>query len=324
MIRIITVNWKGYSDTLECLESLLAADLPPRTIIVVADNESNQELSNKTLDNLINKINGHHEKIEHDEVLIVRHKDIEIHWICIPTNTGYSRANNIGAIYSDKLHGISFEYTWLLNNDTIIDKHALTSMINRMKEDANNKICGSVLLYYDEKTTIQSTGVKYNKYNAKGLNINNNKDYLSTKPKIRALSPDFVVGASILIENKFFTRVGYLSEDYFLYFEEIDLSQKMLPNEKIVVCEESLVYHKEGASIGTNTRQQSSPTSIYHYTISSLIFTKKHFKYIFPIVVAIYTAKLILFIAQKNKDKTKGLGLALKDFFTRNRRIGKI
>nr|VUD34091.1 rhamnosyltransferase [Raoultella sp. NCTC 9187] len=60
---------------------------------------------------------------------------------------------------------------------------------------------------------------------------------------------DYIIGASFFITNKVLRDVGELSEDYFLYFEEIDYCIRAKnKGYNIFPISDSVVYHKEGAS----------------------------------------------------------------------------
>jgi GT2 family glycosyltransferase len=51
-------------------------------------------------------------------------------------------------------------------------------------------------------------------------------------------------------------RVGLMQEDYFLYYEEIDWAERarrISPPFSLGYAADSIVYHKEGASAGTNS-----------------------------------------------------------------------
>lgn len=60
---------------------------------------------------------------------------------------------------------------------------------------------------------------------------------------------DYVVGASMFVRKTFIEEVGYMSEDYFLYFEELDwILRGKACGWNIGYIPEAIVFHKEGGS----------------------------------------------------------------------------
>jgi hypothetical protein len=80
-------------------------------------------------------------------------------------NRGFAAGNNIGIKYA--LAKDDFEYIWLLNNDTVIEKNTLSKACMRLQNADNQKskigIVGSKLLFYDNPDIIQGIGGLYNK-----------------------------------------------------------------------------------------------------------------------------------------------------------------
>ncbi len=59
---------------------------------------------------------------------------------------------------------------------------------------------------------------------------------------------DYVVGASMFVRKTFIEEVGYMSEDYFLYFEELDWILRGKACGSYRISPEAIVFHKEGGS----------------------------------------------------------------------------
>lgn len=67
-------------------------------------------------------------------------------------NLGFAGGSNVGIRYTLGKDG--FEYVWLLNNDTVIDKDALSEMVKLSDSDEKIGMVGSKLLYYDKPNII--------------------------------------------------------------------------------------------------------------------------------------------------------------------------
>ena len=110
----------------------------------------------------------------------------------------------------------------------------------------------------------------------------------------------------MLIKKELVDKIGYLPEEYFMYYEDVDYCTKAIKNNfKIGVCYNSVIYHKESASSGGD----GNPFAIEWNTRNRMIFIKKYkckgiltkiFFYITRIIVGIkylITGKKQKFIA---------------------------
>jgi len=62
----------------------------------------------------------------------------------------------------------------------------------------------------------------------------------------------YVSGASAFVRIGCLKQVGPMNEQYFLYFEEIDWATRACGLYTMGYCAASMVYHKEGRSIGSH------------------------------------------------------------------------
>jgi len=264
-VYIILLNYNGWQDTIECLESVLKNDYKNYQIIVV-DNDS----PNNSMDYIISWAKGK-QKVNYYENFQLKHlsqpfekkplefilydkeealnartlekeKKLNNSFIFIQAgeNTGFAGGNNIGIKYA--LSKDDFEYIWLLNNDTVIEKNSLSSLVAYANKNQLG-ISGSSLMYYDNPKKIQAYGGHINKFFGTCTHI---VDIKEIQNKL-----DYVVGASFLINKKVIDKIGLLPEDYFLYYEETDYCFNARNNEfKLGIDIKSIVYHKEGVSTG--------------------------------------------------------------------------
>ncbi|MDD4721926.1 MAG: glycosyltransferase family 2 protein, partial [Acidaminococcaceae bacterium] len=190
-------------------------------------------------------------------------------------NFGFAGGNNVGLRFA--LAQNNFDYVWILNNDTVVCKDSLTELVNTMEADTSIGICGSKLMYYDTPIKVQSLGGKYNKV----LGISNH-----IVDKNDSLNIDYVVGASMLVSKVFIETIGFMQEDYFLYYEDLDWSVRGKKFFKLAYNLNSVVYHKEGASTGGNTKDKDNKSKIsdYYSIRNRVFFTKKYFKWYLPTV----------------------------------------
>lgn len=292
-VYIILVNWNGWEDTIECLRSLEELDYADYSVIVVDNGSTDRSV----------------EEIERRFPYITLLKNDE--------NRGFAGGNNTGIEYALDREA---DYVWLLNNDTVVDRKALSHLVERMEEDADIGICGSWLIYYHQRGATQAWGGgRFNKWIGTIQSFGQNKP-VDSMPNRQAIEKklDYVVGASILVSRKFINTVGLLNEEYFLYYEEIDWAMRAKEQFKLGFAPRSRVYHKEGASTGGRQSQQTnrSKQSDYYQLKNRLKFTYKFFPLYLPCVYASVFYALINRIKRAQWDR---IPMILKLMFTFNK-----
>jgi GT2 family glycosyltransferase len=225
LVYIILLNYRGAQHTLACLDSLRQLDYPNYKIVVI-DNASPD-----------------------DSATILRARQTknpgEFHFIQSTENLGYSGGNNLGIIHAlananAKAIADSNAYIWLLNNDTTVDAHALTALVQEAHKTRG--LVGSLLLYPDGN--YQQVGTRLNWWTggAKGYRETDVQDSMP----VETLS-----GASMLIPFPVLRRVGLLDPSFFLYFEDGEFSLRCRrAMVSLTVTPGSKVYHEEGATTG--------------------------------------------------------------------------
>lgn len=285
MVYIIILNWKNASDTIECLKSVIRLE-NVQFRIVICDNASPDNSYEEIKSWLLRRIE---EDIALTNVFIIelangsRHvtgrgeKKNPIYLIQTGKNLGYAGGNNVGIRFA--LDQSDMKYVWLLNNDTEVAPDSLFHLVERCQSNSKIGICGSKLVYYDDRTKLQGLGGIYHPLfcrvtiHAENENSANQFNDDTTEEMI-----DYVIGASMLITKSLLTETGLLNEEYFLYFEELDIAFRAKSRFRISSASKSIVYHKEGASIG------KSLLSDYYSLKNRITFTKKNNKLYFPTV----------------------------------------
>lgn len=328
MIYIILVNWRGYKDTIECLESLMHLQRVSVRIVVV-DNESSDEGVSLIRSWAHQSKQPQGEGNVWDVVQMASRKEPNELWvgdarefpvaghtavniIRNPENSGFAGANNIGMRVA--LADPRCLYIWLLNSDTVVAPNALEEMLGVIGTSEEVGICGSTLVYYDAPDTVQSIGGVFNRFTGRGVNLQNGTpvahiDRIDIKPG----AIEYIVGASMLIPRKFVETIGLMDERYFLYFEELDWIYRSRDRYTVAWARKSIVYHKEGRSIGTNSRGRSSLTSLYYYNASFLRFTTKFSAYLLPLIVTKLAAVALIYALRADIGGFRAIVTAMTD-----------
>lgn len=292
-VFIILVNWNGWEDTVECLESLEKLAYPNYSVVVVDNNSSDRSV-------------GH-----------IRNQFSDIRLIESNTNRGYAGGNNLGVEYA-LAHNA--DYVWLLNNDTVVDQQALSALVKRMEEDSTIGICGSKLLYYHQRDTIQAlAGGGYNRWFALTDNFGE-KQPASTVIDREAIEAelDFIIGASMLVSRSFLEEVGLLCEDYFLYYEEIDWGIRAGSKFDLGFAPKSLVYHKEGASIEASNRNKNNKSRLsdYYLVRNRFKLTYKFYPHLLPLM---YITTIWTIVNRIRRGQWGRIPMIIKLMFTFNK-----
>ena len=251
-VFIVILNWNGLEDTLACLESLKGLDYPDYEVVVV-DNDSSDGS---------------------EEVLRERFSQHII--LQSGANLGFAGGTNVGLRYA-LTHGA--DYAWLLNNDTLVEPDALAQLVKRMQEKLDAGLCGSTLVYHHDRSKIQAYGgATYNKWLSTSRHLGQDAPR-SQEVNVEEVEAqlDYLVGASCLASKPLLEEVGLLSEDYFLYYEELDWATRAKGRYTLAFAPESIVYHKEGGSIGSSSEgAKKSRLADYYGVRNRLLYTRKH------------------------------------------------
>lgn len=313
-VYIILVNWNGWRDSIECLESALRLDYPNFRVLL-CDNAS----ADGSLERLADWADGR-APYSAPESSPLRHltspplpKPLE--WaridrdraeradlagdprlILVETgaNLGFAGGNNVGMRYA--LARGDADYVWLLNNDTLVEPDCLTAMVRRLQRSAQPASCGSRILYYDDPAVVQALGGgRFNRWTA--ICSQSLGRFL---PASQAVDPaqyerqmTYIVGCSWLLPRDYLESVGLMDERYFLYYEEVDWVLAARGRYALCYADDARVYHKEGSSIGSPTGERpSSLLSDFYIFRNKLWITRKYFPlglpsvYLFSLVQA--------------------------------------
>jgi len=292
-VSIIILNWNGWRDTIECLESLYRITYPNYDIIVVDNNSQNDSIQKIKeyaegkieVDSKFFKYNPSNKPIKVFEISEDEAKqgdfnkplyekfDPDRRMILIKNNDNYGFAggNNVGIKFA--LCALNPEYVLLLNNDTVVDKNFLRELVKIAERDEKIGIVGPKIYYYSNPDIIWHAGGKINMWLGKRTMRGYQK---RDGPEYGLLSNvDFVAGAALLIKVKTIQEVGLLDTTYFVYTEDVDWCHRATKaGYNIMYVPTAKVWHKVSISSGGEV----SPVSLYYITRNTLIFMKKHAK----------------------------------------------
>jgi GT2 family glycosyltransferase len=267
-VYIVLVNWNGWKDTVECLESIYRSDYRNYQVVVV-DNGSDDD-SVRHLKAWANREFSLWKPPCHPlRGLSIPPVAMEIPLVSCSSETaqrggdgqgekacpggragagryplvliegrqnlGFGRANNIAFRYISAKN--DFKYVWLLNNDTVVEPDSLSLMVQAASPSP--AIVGSLLRHYDNPGKVQAYGGGY---------VSTLTGRVKTEDRARPERLDFVTGASLMIDGESLRKIGWFDDKIFMYFEDIEYCIRARAIGIPLRLSRAVVYHKIGAS----------------------------------------------------------------------------
>jgi len=341
-VSIIVLNWNGWEDTVECLESIYQIKYPNYEVLVM-DNDSQDDSIHKikqyaqglvTVESGFfeyDSLNKPLEVFEFTEKEYLNPENIKTNLNPIPSdkklilllnneNYGYAKGNNLAMNFVlDKLDS---DYILVLNNDTVVHENLLLELVNAAEEDANIGCVTPKVYYYDYKgrrDVISHAGEKFNLYIGRGKRFC--KDQVDKGQCNQSRMVDTIEGCSILLKTGVLEKVGLFDPLYFAYWEDTDLSFRIRQNGyQLLYVPQAKIWHK----VGVSWDSYFSYFVIYHYMVRNRLIFMRRFasrlqKITFTLFFIFYILANIILMLFKEDLKTSKEGLraiynGLKDF----------
>jgi len=288
-VFIIILNWNGFKDTKECINSLLKITYKNYHIVIVDNGSDSNEI-----DELSNYAN----------VISIVRSDV---------NLGFTGGNNLGIKYSLSKGA---EFILLLNNDTTVEPDFLEPLIqiNNLRENAG--ISAPQINYFCEPKKIWTYGGSISKLRSSGFAYSDEFE-VKSDPDIKKV--DFVSGCCMLIKRDVFETIGLFDEKFFLYIEDTDFCYRTKEaGYNIFVTNQSKIYHK----VGSSTSEKLKQLPLYYTTRNRLYFAKKNFRgfYLFSAIYLFVAmiVKSVFWILNGNFKNIYAVKKAFVDFFKGN------
>ncbi|OCB78710.1 glycosyltransferase family 2 protein [Flavobacterium crassostreae] len=229
-IAAVLINYNSSSLTQECIESILKNTDPSLNFqIIVVDNCSEKE------DFL--QLQKYCDQTKFEHLQLVRSK----------INTGFGAGNMLGVHYACAKH-LAF-----INNDTVFLNDCLSILIKALQ---NNPTIGMVggQSFKEDGTPMQAfdhfASVTKAFFGRDFIEKCNPKKYPKRKATyLNPLAVSYVQGSFMVIRNQDFNAVGGFDTNIFLYYEETDISKRLLKiNKSCFLIPDAKYIHHHGAS----------------------------------------------------------------------------
>ena len=242
-ILAIIVTWNKKEYVLKLLKALRDLDYPAdRLDVVVVDNASTDGTPEA-----------------------VREGFPEVHLIVNDKNLGGSGGFNTGLSYAYSLPRGTYKYLWLLDNDVLPHREALSWMVRTLEENPVYGACGSVMMQLDFPWRINEIGAFFS-YSTGELRLNYHlleipslvgKDvaeliksridlsqYITNLPDV--VEVGYSAAASLLVRDDVARRIG-LFKDFFIHYDDVEWCLRMRKEGyPVVVSTRSIIWHLSG------------------------------------------------------------------------------
>ena len=240
-LSIITVNYNGFKDTCELIESIPVSE---RIEVIIVDNASTN-----------------------NEASLLQEKYPNTKIVRSSKNLGFAGGNNLG------IKAAQGKYLFFINNDTLFKEFNIQSLIDRLESSPNiGGVCPKIRFTW-ENQPIQFAGyTPLSKITVRNKAIGFMEDDLN-QYNIAHPTP-YAHGAAMMIKREVINKVGLMPECYFLYYEELDWSMMITRAGYEIWYEPACtIYHKESRTTG-----QNSPLRTYYITRNRLLLVKRNWK----------------------------------------------
>ncbi|MBI1227876.1 MAG: glycosyltransferase [Bacteroidetes bacterium] len=246
MVSIITVNYNSLEVTCEMLESIRKFGGQQVEVIVV-DNASVEDPSE-----------------------FLRNHFPEVIYVRSEKNLGFAGGNNLGIKASNG------DFLFFLNNDAELTEGAIEMLLKLFSTNSGIGIASPKICYHNarpgsEPDVIQYVGTTHvHPLTARNSTLGERE---LDKGQYHIPQPTaYAHGAAMMVPREVLKKAGMMSEDFFLYYEELDWCEQIRrAGYDVWVEPNAKIYHKESYSVG-----KISALKTYYINRNRLFFMRRN------------------------------------------------
>jgi GT2 family glycosyltransferase len=257
-VVISILHYHNESDTLKCLESIADLDL------------EGIEIETFVL------LNGKDEKLD---IVGRDFSGINLTVLQNSYNAGFTGGHNL--VY-EKVQDKKFDFFLLLNNDSTMDTHCLVEMVNTARSEKIGIVVPKIYFskgreFHKSRYSEKEAGhvfwyaggyIDWDNVQSKHKGV----DEVDAGQFDKEENITFATGACLLIRKKVIDMVGLFDERYFLYYEDADLSQKVIKaGFELHYQPKAIVWHSNAGSSGVGSALHD-----YYLTRNRMLFGMKY------------------------------------------------
>jgi GT2 family glycosyltransferase len=256
-LSIIIVCYKGWDRLNKCLDALDSfSGVKFLTEVIVVDNNSGGETFSKT-----------------------ENRFPKFRFIRNEINGGFGNGCNMGAQYA------TGEFLMFLNPDTVASESAIGKLLDTAKQNPEFGILscrqinekGKVSNAFSQFPSLVNLTGFMRAITGKRLSASGHHKPDTGDNTQNIDFPDWVSGSIILIRCETFRKLSGFDEDFWMYFEDVDLCRRLRNNnEEVAFCKDVTIEHNHGGSSRINLKTASLTKT--EVQISRHVYISKHTK----------------------------------------------
>lgn len=160
----------------------------------------------------------------------------------LPSNLGFAKAVNRALAVARGT------YVALLNNDIEADRRWLAELVNAIARNPRISFAASKMLRYHDRSVLDEAGHDVSVY---GLTVPRGFDQPDSARFATRRATTVASGGASLFRRRWLDELGGFDEDYFFYYEDVDLSLRAAwRGDRGEYVPTAVVYHHGGGSVG--------------------------------------------------------------------------
>jgi GT2 family glycosyltransferase len=259
-VALVLLNWNTPIHTANCISSLMEYCDERLFDIIVADNGSTD-----------------------DSLFLLKAQFPNLVYIENKENLGFAEGNNRGLVYSIEN---GYTYSLVMNTDTLVDSDLVSGLTAHLDEHPQAATVQPAIYWMHDKAKLWNGEGGFNSFLG-----------LTPSDKTRPIPGDtgyktaqWVTGCCMLLRNSALTASGLFNKQFFLYYEDVELSFRLRGHGyELHYLPSCKMYHEAGVSARVE-KEEGFLSPIIHYYIcrNHIWFLRKYGKPIFYPVNIIY------------------------------------
>jgi N-acetylglucosaminyl-diphospho-decaprenol L-rhamnosyltransferase len=235
--------------------------------IIIVTYKTNLRILEKCLDSIQSGTNviiiENSKKFQNKNYIIKKYNNIKIKIYYSGKNIGYGRANNLGLLNTKT------NFALISNPDVIFSKKFFRNILKYMDDTLDFSLIG---IQYKDNSIWDTAG-----YFNKKIKVANFNDY----NELNLQQVHWIIGCCMLIKLKQFKNKKIFDPNYFLYFEEFDICQKLKKIGHKVFTSRDLIIKHLGFKSSQLSKDENSLDYIkiknWHFMWSFFYYNKKNY-----------------------------------------------
>lgn len=249
-VYIITLNYNQSHYTIDCINSVLDSHYNNYKVLLI-DNGSTIE--------------------DYDKLFLALPVNDQLHVSRIEKNCGYVGGINFGFSLIDQTNDA--EYIMIMNNDTILDKQAIASLVDTCKSFSNKALVSGKVYDYEHKDVLQEVGAVLEDKNL--LKFKHLTSYTKDEGQFDMVAQrDMMDDIFWLFHKDLYKAIGKYDTLFFFNGESADFAMRaQKAGFKLIYTPQAKLWHKGSVSVGG---RKENPFINYWQMRSTLTFRYLH------------------------------------------------